>query len=246
MIKIIKFIILLFFVIYFSGCTVKLPPLPSIQPDEIKNVGIATKISNFPKHKHIGITVLHNFEKHLESWHISEQLKQGLSDCLKSRYGCNVIVFDNKEFIYEELNFIVIEKDGQWIFNQEYKYVLDRLRNEYNLDVLIGIADGVVHLEHHRAEGYGLFTRSYLMFDSVYAYYALVPFITYLDKPGRIGALEYLPNKEDFKEKITLDTSFDINNIEESEVDEAKQRVLNFVDTIIDTTCDAVFKIEEE
>lgn len=154
------------------GCATT--PRPALNLPNNSTVGIINLIDNEATHTHIGTTAFNNFEKKYPvSWDFPQKIEKELTNIIKSSTGYNVISIQPSKIISENESKLI---DMTWNLkiNSELVPEIKNIMQQNKVDVLLIIRDFKGE-DYFTGTGkylknYGLFTRSFLVLKSSYAY----------------------------------------------------------------------------
>ena len=163
-----------------------------------------------PIHTHIGTTIFNNFEKTYDSetWTLKKELEGSLNSHLSNKNLYTVVNLENEGFSFDDLNELVIYKNGEWIVDDSKFSIYNKLTKELEIDAIIVAKEQEVlaYLEctggpctAFTTKASGLFTRSFLGIKSYWAVTAYDTNIYILNTPTNASNCKSFRKQEDVR-----------------------------------------------
>ncbi len=243
------------FALLFSGCVIKQPKIPKYSIEQGDQIGYLIHVAKYPKHSHLGTTVFNNFTKeYAYDWDIENYIEKSLQQSLSKKGRYKLINLKKTQITFKDLDNLIVAEDNKWIVNKGKNSMFDTLKDKHNLKAIIEIYDGRKLMQaiygpyssiYYYAEGYGLFTRSFLGIDTYFPapsfsanVYILNPIAKIIPKcttkmpyQGFSQMTGMFANKEE-NQKHEFIVPKDFKNISEKEFEPIKHRIYKFLDEL--------------
>ena len=213
--------VIIVLILLLQGCASTEVQMVDLKPKS--RVGLINMVGDEITHTHVGTTSFNNFSKKYDiDWNISSIIEDTIVGKIKKNTHYDVIKINPTEKLLENDKELV---EIGWASHSLKESVVPEFKNifsEYDVDIILVIrefgAEDYVTQTGTYIEGYGLYTRSFLVFEKAYAYGYLKIDGIFGDPPAYIGGQWFghhpVVNDFNFPEDIKNIPSSELKKIE--------------------------------
>jgi hypothetical protein len=223
--------------VLISGCTTI--PQPKFQFTADTRIGVINHLERYATHQNFNSLRIGSFSKKLNvNWQIPTYFEDKLTRILRSDPRYTVIPIGPAEAlggIHQQLDRID-EISMSVEIKPDVADLLKTLADKHNLDVIIVIKSfrgpSAFTIDKHPIElqGYGLFTKVFLISKQAYAYANIAAVVFKTEPLNYIGSGEPINKKSPLK---NFDLSGDLENLPQSEIDKLAPIIRKYADQAI-------------
>lgn len=228
----------LFSVIIVStfGCASQKPVTVTIPQDA--KIGIMYLIDERPRHVHVGTTVFNNFTKmDVSDWSVRQALTDHIRKEILSKYNFTILEIEPTSVLMENRTNLYKLGWNRMYLKEEYVSEIFKVTKDLNIDFLITIEPFNADVEGHTpvsSDGYGLLTRCTIGYCYAKGLNHVASKV-YAMKPPKIISWSKSLTYYSSDLPIEIDFSNGIKNLPKTEIDKAKEPVIQFMKERIDS-----------
>ena len=228
--------VLLIVAVSFIGCAPQKQIV--IEIPQNANIGIMYLLDENPKHVHIGTTVNSNFvKKNVSDWSVRRTLTGYIKNDILSKRNFTFLEIEPTSVLMENRTDLYKLGWSRMYLKEEYVSEINKATKDINIDFLITIEPFHSNVEGHTpvsSDGYGLLTHCTL--GICYAKgLNLVTSKVYAMHPPRIISWSKSLTYYSSDLPIEIDFANGVNNLAKTEIDKAKEPVIQFIEKRIES-----------